>query len=32
MFDAAIVDKAKVAAQRLKTSLHSLQTQNKLLH
>jgi hypothetical protein len=32
MFDAAMVDKAKVAAQRLKTSLHSLQTQNKLLH
>jgi hypothetical protein len=32
MFDAAMVDKAKVEAQRLKASLHSLQTQNKLLH
>jgi hypothetical protein len=32
IFDAAVADKAKVEAQRLKASLHSLQTQNELLH
>jgi hypothetical protein len=32
IFDAAVADKAKVEAQQLKASLHSLQTQNKLLH
>ena len=32
IFDAAVADKAKVEAQQLKASLHSLQVQNELLH
>jgi hypothetical protein len=32
IFDTAVADNAKVEAQQLKASLHSLQTQNKLLH
>ena len=32
VFDAAVADKAKVEARRLEASLHSLQTQNELLH
>jgi uncharacterized membrane protein len=32
VFDAAVADKAKVESKRLAASLHSLQTQNELLH
>ena len=32
LFDAAVPDKAKVEARRLKASFHSLQTHNELLH
>lgn len=32
ILDAAVPDKAKVEAQQLKASMHSLQTQNELLH
>jgi hypothetical protein len=32
IFDAAVADKAKIEAQRLEASLHSLQTQNELFH
>ena len=32
VFDAAVADQAKVEAKQLKLSLHSLQTQNELLH
>ena len=31
-FDAAVADRAKVEAKQLAVSLHSLQTQNELLH
>ena len=32
IFDAAVADKAKIEARQLEASLHSLQTQNELLH
>ncbi|KAF7441820.1 hypothetical protein A1F99_136720 [Pyrenophora tritici-repentis] len=32
VFDAAVADRAKVEAKQLAASLHSLQTQNELLH
>jgi hypothetical protein len=32
IYDVAVPDKSKVKAQQLKASLHSLQTQNELLH